>query len=434
MNGQVKSWSFRAPLIIGFASLLILIGGFGVWSVQAKITGAIISAGKIEVEQNRQVVQHQDGGVVLEIFATEGQEVQKGDILFQLDGSELKSELAIVESQLFELMARRGRLEAERDSSEEIRFEADVILAAKLNDDVRGQVDGQQRLFDVRRNSLATQISQLEKRQSQISDQLMGLDAQITAYEAQIELVETEVDAQQTLLDKGLAQRSTVNVSKRELARLSGSLGDAISQRAQALGRSTELDLEIGRVRTARREEAISRLRDLEFQELELSERRRSLTTRINRLSIRAPVSGIIYGLTVFAENSVIRAAEPLLYIIPQDRPLVIMADVDPIHIDQIKLGQDVTLRFSAFDQKTTPELFGSVKRISADAFDDERIAYRYYKTEIELHPNEQNRLPSDSILLPGMPVEVYVQTNERSPIEYLTKPLTDYFNRAFRE
>ena len=434
MNGQVKSWSFRAPLIIGFASLLILIGGFGVWSVQAKITGAIISAGKIEVEQNRQVVQHQDGGVVLEIFATEGQEVQKGDILFQLDGSELKSELAIVESQLFELMARRGRLEAERDSSEEIRFEADVVLAARLNDDVKGQVDGQQRLFDVRRNSLATQISQLEKRQSQISDQLMGLDAQITAYEAQIELVETEVDAQQTLLDKGLAQRSTVNVSKRELARLSGSLGDAIAQRAQALGRSTELDLEIGRVRTARREEAISRLRDLEFQELELSERRRSLTTRINRLSIRAPVSGIIYGLTVFAENSVIRAAEPLLYIIPQDRPLVIMADVDPIHIDQIKLGQDVTLRFSAFDQKTTPELFGSVKRISADAFDDERIAYRYYKTEIELYPNEQTRLPSDSILLPGMPVEVYVQTNERSPIEYLTKPLTDYFNRAFRE
>lgn len=434
MNGQVKSWSFRAPLIIGFVSLLTLIGGFGVWSVQAKITGAIISAGKIEVEQNRQVVQHQDGGVVLEIFATEGQEFQKGDILFQLDGSELKSELAIVESQLFELMARRGRLEAERDSSEEIRFEADVVRAAQLNDDVRGQVDGQQRLFDVRRNSLATQISQLEKRQLQIMDQLAGLDSQIAAFEAQIELVEEEVDAQQTLLDKGLAQRSTLNISKREMARLNGSLGDAIAQRAQALGRSTELDLEIGRVWTIRREEAISRLRDLEFQELELSERRRSLMNRINRLSIRAPVSGIIYGLTVFADNSVIRAAEPLLYIIPQDRPLVIMADVDPINIDQIKLGQDVTLRFSAFDQKTTPELFGSVKRISADAFDDERMAYRYYKTEIELYPNEQNRLPPGSILLPGMPVEVYVQTHERSPIEYLTKPLTDYFNRAFRE
>ena len=434
MTGPVKSWSFRTPLIIGFVSLLILVGGFGVWSVQAKITGAIISAGKIEVEQNRQVVQHQDGGVVLEIFATEGLEVQKEDILFQLDGSDLKSELAIVESQLFELMARRGRLEAERDNSEEIRFDDDVIFAAKLNEDVRGQVDGQERLFDVRRNSLATQISQLEKRQLQITDQLTGLDSQIAAFEAQIELVEEEVDAQQTLLDKGLAQRSTVNISKRELARLNGSLGDAIAQRAQALGRSTELDLEIGRVRTARREEAISRLRDLEFQELELIERRRSLTTRINRLSIRAPVSGIIYGLTVFAENSVIRAAEPLLYIIPQDRPLVIMADVDPIHIDQIKLGQDVTLRFSAFDQKTTPELFGSVKRISADAFDDERIAYRYYKTEIELYPNEIDRLPSDSILLPGMPVEVYVQTNERSPIEYLTKPITDYFNRAFRE
>jgi len=434
MTGPVKSWSFRAPLIIGFVSLLILVGGFGVWSVQAKITGAIISAGKIEVEQNRQVVQHQDGGVVLEIFATEGLEVQKEDILFQLDGSDLKSELAIVESQLFELMARRGRLEAERDNSEEIHFDDDVMFAAKLNEDVRGQVDGQERLFDVRRNSLATQISQLEKRQMQITDQLTGLDSQIAAFEAQIELVEEEVDAQQTLLDKGLAQRSTVNISKRELAKLNGSLGDAIAQRAQALGRSTELDLEIGRVRTARREEAISRLRDLEFQELELSERRRSLTTRINRLSIRAPVSGIIYGLTVFAENSVIRAAEPLLYIIPQDRPLVIMADVDPIHIDQIKLGQDVTLRFSAFDQKTTPELFGSVKRISADAFDDERIAYRYYKTEIELYPNEIDRLPSDSILLPGMPVEVYLQTNERSPIEYLTKPITDYFNRAFRE
>ena len=257
-----------------------------------------------------------------------------------------------MESQLFELMARRGRLEAERDSSEEIRFEADVSRAAQLNDDVRGQVDGQQRLFDVRRNSLATQISQLEKRQLQILDQLAGLDSQIAAFEA-IELVEEEVDAQQTLLDKGLAQRSTVNISKRELARLNGSLGDAIAQRPSSWAKH--------RVRLRNRsgvdygrEEAISRLRDLEFQELELSERRRSLMNRINRLSIRAPVSGIIYGLTVFADNSVIRAAEPLLYIIPQDRPLVIMADVDPINIDQIKLGQDVHYGFRLLTKNHT--------------------------------------------------------------------------------
>jgi len=221
---------------------------------------------------------------------------------------------------------------------------------------------------------------------------------------------------------------------QREEARLSGTVGELKAQRAQAEGRITEIDIEILKLGTQRREEAITRLRDLQFQELELAEQRRSLIERLSRLDIRAPVSGIVYGLQVFAKRSVIRPADPVLFLVPQDKPLVIMAQVEPIHIDEIFVNQDVTLRFSALDSRTTPELFGRVVQISADAFQDENTAFSYYRAEIELNEGEMTRLPDGTILIPGMPVEAYIQTADRTPLAYLIKPLADYFAKAFRE
>lgn len=427
-------WSAGWALTIGITTLFILVGGFGAWAVKAQITGAIVSTGKIEVDQNRKIVQHPDGGVVQDILVEEGDTVAEGAILIKLDDTLLASELTIIEGQLFEMMARRGRLEAERDNELGVDFDDELMALAKDNLDVRDQMAGQVRLFLARADSVQKEIEQLGKRRNQITDQIIGIDAQMDAMSIQLDLIHQELENQQTLLDKGLAQITRVLNLQREEAKLSGTVGELTAQRAQAEGRITELEIEVLKIESQRREEAITRLRDLQFQELELAEQRRSLQERLSRLDVRAPVSGIVYGMQVFAKRSVIRPADPVLYLVPQDKPLVIMAQVEPIHIDELYINQEVSVRFSALDSRTTPELFGKVTQVSADAFEDENTAFSYYRAEIELNEGETDRLPEGTILIPGMPVEAYMRTNDRSPLEYLIKPLADYFAKALRE
>ncbi|MEP3332724.1 HlyD family type I secretion periplasmic adaptor subunit [Sedimentitalea sp.] len=431
---STNSWSARKPVLFGLFGLLLLVGGFGTWSVVSNIAGAIIAPGRLEVDRNRQVVQHPDGGVVAEILVDEGDTVIEGAVLIRLDSKLLTSDLLIAEGQLFELMARRGRLEAERDAAETISFDPMLIEAAALRPDVVGLIEGQERLFLARKDSVARESEQLEKRRGQILDQIKGIKAQQSSLERQITLISKELESQKSLLDRGLAQAGTVLNLERTAADLEGTLGELVASEAQAEGRITEIDIEVLKLGTKQREDAITRLRDLQYRELELAEQRRSLLERLNRLDITAPVSGIVYDLQVQTPRSVIRSADPVLYLIPQDRPLVIAARVEPIHIDKIFVGQPVTLRFSALDQRETPELFGTVTQVSADAFEDTNSRASFYRAEIVLEPGEQDRLPKDTILIPGMPVETFIRTDARTPLAYLVKPLADYFTKAFRE
>ena len=431
MTDAPNKWSARRPLILGLVALLVLVGGFGTWAVMAQITGAVITTGQIEVDRNRQVVQHPDGGVVDEIIADEGDTVVAGDLLIRLDPSVLTSELAVVEGQLFEILARRGRLEAERDGSEWIVF-PDALMQG--DGAAKELMEGQSRLFAARKDSTARATEQLTQQRAQIASQLDGIAAQQDAIEAQRALILEELEDQQSLLDRGLAQASRVLALQRDEANLLGRIGELTASAAQAGERMTEIDIQILGLSTTQREDAITQLRDLQFNELELSERRRTLRQQLDRLDIRAPVSGIVYGLQVFAPKSVIRPAEPVMFLVPQDRPLVIATQVQPTDIDQIFVGQDVTLRFSAFDQRRTPELNGSVTLVSADAFQDEGSRLSYYRAEVQLNEGEIDRLPEEMTLIPGMPVEAFVRTEDRSPLDYLIKPLTDYFSKAFRE
>ncbi len=429
---QGSRWSLVRPLLLGCFALLLLVGGFGTWAVASRITGAVISVGRIEVDQNRQVVQHPDGGVVAEILVQEGQTVALGDVLIRLDAENLRSELAVVEGQLLEVLARRARFEAERDDAEALTF---APLLLETDNPVAGELmEGQSRLFEARLESAASEREQLGKRREQIQNQIVGIAAQQEALETQLDLLQDELTDQQTLLDRGLAQASRVMALQREAASLAGREGEFTATVAQAEGRMTEIDIEVLRILSSRREEAITRLRDLQFNEIELSEQRRALLSRLDRLDIRAPVGGVVYGLTVFAPRSVIRPADPVLFIVPQDRPLVITTQVVPQDIDQIFVGQDVALRFSAFDQRRTPELFGKVVQISADAFQDQNSQISYYRAQISLNEGEMARLPEEMVLIPGMPVEAFISTQERSPMDYLIKPLADYFAKAFRE
>lgn len=431
MTGGVPS--ARGPVLLGLLALALLLGGFGLWSVTTRIAGAVVASGQVEVEQNRQVVQHPDGGVVAEILVKDGDLVAAGAPLVRLDGTLLASELAIVEGQFFEILARRGRLEAERDDARTIRFPDELVRTAGASPAIAALMTGQQRLFAARAETEANEIDQLQRRRAQIANQIDGIAAQRAAADSQLALIGKELADLTGLLDRGLTQAGRVLALEREQARLQGVAGELDAARAEAEGRMTEIDIEMLKRGSTRREDANAQLRDLGYRELELAERRRALTEQIDRLEIRAPVSGIVHALQVTTPRAVIRPAEPVLHLVPQDRPLVIAARVAPIHVDEVRVGQEVALRFAALDSRTTPELFGQVSRISADALADEATKAAYYRTEVVLAPGELAKLDGHAII-PGMPVEVFIRTGERTPLAYLVKPLAEYFNRAFRE
>ncbi|MBU2992544.1 HlyD family type I secretion periplasmic adaptor subunit [Octadecabacter sp. 1_MG-2023] len=425
-------WSARRPLSVGVFALLILVGGFGGWAVTAQISGAVIASGLIEVDQNRQVVQHPDGGVVTDILVKEGDVIMQGDILLRLDAQDLQANLSVVEAQLFETLARSARFKAERDGAASLIF--DPVLDEGNPEVVQSLKDGQENLFTARLESVARSTEQLGNRKDQIASQIRGIVAQQDALETQLALIDEELSNQQSLLERGLAQASTVLNLQRERARLQGQVGELTASVAGARERITEIEIEILGITTTRREEAITRLRDLQFNELELRERRTTIIRQLERLDIRAPVGGIIYSLQVFGAGVVIQPADPLMFIVPQDRPLVIATQVAPTDVDVLTIGQEVSVRFSALDQRTTPELYGTVALVSADAFSDNTTNATYYRAEVQLNEGELARLPDGTTLIPGMPVEAFIRTADRTPMNYLTRPLMDYIARTFRD
>ncbi|QIK39357.1 HlyD family type I secretion periplasmic adaptor subunit [Pontivivens nitratireducens] len=430
---QPEKWSAVRPIMLGVLALLFLVGGVFTWSIATTIAGAVIASGQLEVESNRQIIQHPEGGVVGTIYANDGDMVEAGEILIRLDDTMLRSELAIIESQYYELIARRGRLRAESEDLPAIRFDEGLLEIAQQNEEIAELVGGQIRLFEARIASNAQQISQLRERQIQIEELIEGRNVQLAALNEQLGLISEELIDQQSLLDRGLAQASRVLSLRREDASLRGQVGELVASVAESRGRIAELEIEIIRLQTTRQEEAITTLRDMQYRENELRERRLSAIETLSRLEIRAPVSGIVYGSTVHAVRSVIRPADPVMFIVPQDSPLVITSRIETINIDQVVVGQEAVLRFAAFDQRTTPELYGVVTRISADVLTDEVSGMNYYEAQILPYDGEIDKLQGLE-LVPGMPVDAFIQTGERSPLTFLTKPLTDYFTKAFRE
>ncbi|WP_138923638.1 HlyD family type I secretion periplasmic adaptor subunit [Sulfitobacter sp. BSw21498] len=433
VSGSQPFSTFRI-VAVGYIALFALLGGFAMWAMSSQIAGAIVAPGKIKVDGDRQIVQHEIGGVVLEILVDDGDIVRAGDLLFRLEPQQLLSRLNIVEGQLYGLMARRGRLEAERDSLGRIKFGKALKAAANNNKDLIELMEGQSNLLAARLATVARRTEHLNKRSDQVASQITGIEAQSVALERQLALLEEELAGQKFLLKRGLSKVTAFSKLQREKANLQGQIGQLIASKAQAEQRITEIGIEVLMLRTNMREEAISSLRDLRDRETELVEKRLALKAEIERLDIRAPVSGIVYELLVQTPNSVVKSAEPLMHLVPQDRPLVIVARVMPTQVDQINVGQVVNLRMTALDQRSTPELEGEILRISPDAVDDSFTGETYFSTEIAFVRGELDRLPVGTILLPGMPVEAFIRTADRTPLSYLLKPLTDYFSRAFRE
>ena len=426
-------WSTARFVALGMVALVGLLGGLAYWSFTTQIAGAIVTSGRVELESNRQIVQHPQGGVVGEILVANGDHVAAGDPLLHFDSVLTASKLATTEGQLYELLGQKSRLLAERDEAEAITFEPELVEAAKTLPKVAELMQGQSALFAARRASLSEALSQWQERSHQIGNQIEGSQSQLASLEEQARLLGQELADQEALLENGLTQASRVSALKREAASFGGKIGALNADIAQARARLAEIEIERLKLATSLREKAITALRDLQPREIELRQNRLSLLEVLDRLTLRAPRAGVVYGLSVHTTRAVVQPAAPIMYIIPQDDPLIIRTQIPTQHIDQIRLGQPATLRFTTFDQRTTPEVFATVANVSADVFVNDRTGASYYTAELRPNAGELDKLEGLEIL-PGMPVEAFIKTQDRTPLDYLIKPLANYFNRAFRE
>lgn len=416
--------SMGRHLVIGVAAVAVLVVGMGGWAATTEIAGAVIASGRLIVASNVKKIQHPTGGVIGEILVAEGERVEAGQVLARLDPTQIRASLAILSNSANELAVRSARLEAELAEKDEI-IVPDGIDAAL----VRGERD----LFEARRAARRGEESQLRERIAQLRQETVGLTAQIAAKADEIALIGKELESLQVLYDKNLVPRSRLTELKRQEARLAGERGQLSAQEAQVRGRIAEIELQILQIGQDLRSEVSNELSEVRAKSAELVERKIAVADQLDRIDIRAPLDGIVHQLDIHTIGGVVRPADTLMLIVPEAERLTVEVRVAPQDIDRIATGQEALLLFSAFDQRTTPEIFGNVSLVAADTSADEKTGLTYYTVRIDVPERETEKL-GEVRLLPGMPVEAFVQTGERTVASYLLKPLADQVRRAFRE
>ncbi|MEE1610246.1 HlyD family type I secretion periplasmic adaptor subunit [Microvirga sp. CF3016] len=424
--------SIRRHTLLGLSSALLLVGGLGGWAVVTELSGAVVAPGAVVVDSHVKKVQHPTGGVVGEILARDGDRVRSGDVVIRLDETVARANLAMVSKSLDELATRQSRLEAERDGLDRVAVPA--ALKKRLNEpELERLVLGEVRLFESRREARDGQKAQLKERISQLQEQIDGLDLQAAAKADEIQLIQSELTGVEQLWRKNLVPITRVTALKREETRLRGERGQLISNVAQAKGRISETALQILQIDQDLRSEVSKELREVQAKVAELVERRVAAEDQLKRIDIRAPQDGFVHQSIVHTVGGVINAGEPLMMIVPEADELSIEVKVSPQDIDQLQPGLDTVLRLSAFNQRTTPELKGRVSLIAADLVTDQRSGIQYYPVRVAFADGERDRLGALK-LVPGMPVEGFIQTGYRTVFSYLTKPIADNMAKAFRE
>ncbi|RZN32460.1 HlyD family type I secretion periplasmic adaptor subunit [Bradyrhizobium sp. Leo121] len=424
--------SIRLHLIVGLVVVLVVAGGFGGWASTVPISGALIAPGSVVVDSNVKKVQHPTGGVVGEVRVRDGDLVKTGDIVVRLDETVVKASLAIVVKTLNGLYARAARLEAEQQGRDKIAFPK--ALAGRAEDpDVRDVLASETKLFEVRVNGRIGQKAQLRERVTQLNEEIEGLKAQEAAKDKEIELVQKELVGVRQLFDQHLVQLTRLTTLERDAARLAGERAQYIAARAQAKGKITETELQIIQVDKDMLAEVSKDLRETNDKIGEFVERKVTAEDQLRRIDIRAPQDGMVLQSTVHTVGGVITAGDAIMMIVPQADALSVEAKVNPQDIDKLQIGQKTLLRLSAFNQRTTPEISGVVTRVSADVTTDQRTGQSFYTIRVSMPSDEIKRL-GDVKIIPGMPVEAFVQTGDRTMLSYLMKPLSDQFMRSFRE
>ena len=432
-KGNRRSWSIRKPLGIGLAALIGLFGVTLTWATTFNISGAVIGKGQVQASANRIAVQHPIGGVVAEILASNGDRVASGEIVLRLDDTQLRAELARVEGELFEILANEARLEAELQDSRELFPRAILQEAIENNPQIRALLDNQQEQLDAYHESLGTQLSLLAEKTRQIEDQAGGEQASLEAKQDELALLEGELAIATESLSKGIIVKAVVTSLQQEVIAVKGEIGRLMSKVAELKGMVAEQQLNVYALPLDTKKLSAERLNMLRQQSTPLIEDRNAILYRLTQLDVRTPVSGMVFDFQVLGPRSVIEAAKPIMYIVPDSEPMLIVVRVEASDIDQVAIGQGAALRFTTFNRRATPMIDGLVTAVSADAFTDERTQGFYYFVDVALSEEELLKL-GDVELISGMPVEAFLTTESRSPASYVVKPIADYFARAFRD
>jgi len=424
--------SIRKHIVIGSVLVAGLALGLGGWASTAEISGALIAQGTIVVDSNIKKVQHPTGGVVGEVRVHDGDRVKAGDILVRLDETVTKANLAIVTKGLHELYARKARLGAERDGADTVAVPRE--LAGDIdNPDVKDAMNSERKLFELRRTARLGQKDQLQQRIQQLQEQITGLLAQQDAKTKELGFIDQELAGVRDLWQKNLVQLNRLTALERDEAKIQGERGALIATAAETKGRISEIQLQILQIDQQFSSDVAKELRETDSKIGEAVERKVTAEDQLKRTDIRAPQDGVVFQSTANTVGGVIAAGDQIMLIVPESDTLSVEVKVEPKDIDLVAFGQPVVLRFSAFNQRTTPELNGTVQRVAADTNVDQRTGQSYYLVRIAIDANEVERLGPVK-LTPGMPVEAFIQTGERTLVAYLVKPLRDQLMRSFRE
>lgn len=422
--------SLKGPIVSGLTILLIFLVGATAWASSAKLASAIIAVGQLKVDSNRKQIQHLDGGIVNQILVSDGQSVKKGDTLVILDPVQAKSSLGIVAGALFTAELKRSRLQAERDNTEQPDF---TRFLHREHEDKNSLIDAQQSLFSIRRSVQVSQQEILHQQIENLKSQILGFESQQASTQTQIEISKDELVNLKNLKARGLVGNERLLELERNLAQLEGRAGELVSSIASAKASIDEKRLELIRVKRSFHEQVLAELQDVESEIIDLQERANAATHHLQQMVVKAPVDGLIVGLNVHTEGGVVVPGQLLMEIVPDNDALIVEGQVLPTDVDDLRVGQSARVKLSGFQQRTTPELTGMLQYVSADSMLDERSGMTYFIIRVSIAAEELAKLPSEG-LIPGMPAEVFVQTGERTALEYLLQPLSDTIDRAWRE
>ena len=425
--------SIRQHLHVSLALALLLVVGVGGWATGTQIAGAVIAPGQLVVESEVKKVQHPSGGVVGALLARDGMRVKAGDVLVRLDATQTRANLDIVRKALDELAVRRARAEAERDGAADLDIPGDLPARRSDEPEVERLIDGETRLFKARAEAREGQRAQLRERVKQLGEEIGGLTEQVAAKAREIALIQSELRGVRDLYAKNLVPLSRVTVLERDATRLEGERGQLVAATASARGRIAETELQILQIDGTMRTEVGKDLAEIRARWSELVEKRVAAEDQLKRVDLRAPQDGTVHQMSVHTVGGLVTPSEPAMLIVPDADSLVVDVKIQPQDIDSVRSGQRAILRFPAFNTRTTPEIDGSVTRVSADVTTDAKTGQSFYGARIAIGPEELARL--DGLrLVPGMPVEAHLQIGERTVLSYLTKPLTDQIAKAWKE
>ncbi len=430
-NASAFTNSIRSHLTAAFVVVLALTVGVGSWAAFTEISGAVVAPGTLVVESRVKTIQHKEGGIVRDIHVRDGDYVQAGDLLLVLDNTVTRAEVCSLTKQLESLHAKKLRLKAERDGLAEL---ANPASEAGATETARSHHEEHQaHLMDARRQSREGRKDQLIDQIDQINRKIEGFEAQRAAKVQEIELVEKELADLEHLLQQQLVQQSRVTALQRNRAQLLGEHGGLTAAIAEANEAISERRVQEIRIDEDFRAETLELLDQVRTEIARLDERKVAAEDRLTRNELRAPKSGYVHALGMHTVGGVIGAGQTVMQIVPGSDVLVVEAPVSPVSIDQLAPGQGATLRFPSFNQRTTPTLAASVQTISPDLVFDETTGQGFYNMRLAIDGDEIARL-GDKPLLPGMPVEVFVKTEDRNVLSYLVKPMTDQIAHALRE